>query len=212
MRCYLCGSRKRLTDDHIPPKGFFPPPRPSNLITVPCCEACNASYSKDDEAVRAWMSSTIFASPAGEWIFKNKTMGTFRNSPAFLSKFLSTMQPTRLMTVEEGEIDAISFELPFDRIERFALRITKGLLTHYFPDYDYSTAEFRVDYIQPRVDALEKIAPLRDLLAYDQRGDGVFQFRVGLTDSNQSGVWLLVFYGAVLLLVSHTKNGWGKIE
>jgi hypothetical protein len=114
------------------------------------------------------------------------------------------------MTVEDGEIDAVSFTLPYDRIERFTLRVTKGLLAHYYPDYDFSTAAFRVDYIPPRVDALDRVAPLRDMLVYDERGAGVFQFRRGLTESKQSGIWLLVFYGAMMFLVTHTKNNWGQ--
>lgn len=32
--CYLCGATDGLTDDHVPPKSFFPTPRPKNLITV----------------------------------------------------------------------------------------------------------------------------------------------------------------------------------
>lgn len=44
------------TKDHIPPKGLFPKPRPSSLITVPSCSSCNKSYSKDDEYLRDVLS------------------------------------------------------------------------------------------------------------------------------------------------------------
>ena len=37
------------TDDHVPPKGFFPKPRPSNLITVPSCDKCNSEFEIHDE-------------------------------------------------------------------------------------------------------------------------------------------------------------------
>ena len=46
--CVYCGTEQRLTVDHIPPKCLFPPPRPPNSITVPCCHDCNSRFSKDD--------------------------------------------------------------------------------------------------------------------------------------------------------------------
>ena len=36
------------TRDHIPPKSFFSTPRPSDLITVPSCGACNSGFQRDD--------------------------------------------------------------------------------------------------------------------------------------------------------------------
>ena len=209
MSCYLCGAAHRLTKDHIPPKGFFPPPRPSNLITVPCCKTCNESYSKDDEAVRVWFSASLGRSSAGEWIYENKALtGTVAKSPAFREKMLSTMQDTKLLT-EDGEIEAVRFTFPIDRVERFIVRCTKGLLRHYYPNYDYSNATFSVQHLLPRADVLKQLEPLRDLLAYDSRGEGVFQIRRGLTQSEQSGAWLLIFYEAVIFMVANTKNNFG---
>lgn len=50
--CAFCGSTTALTRDHLPPKSFFRRPRPANLITVPCCEACRARTGNDDEYFR----------------------------------------------------------------------------------------------------------------------------------------------------------------
>lgn len=47
--CAFCGKRDELTRDHVPPKSIFAKPRPSDLITVPCCRACNRQWSTDDE-------------------------------------------------------------------------------------------------------------------------------------------------------------------
>ena len=52
-QCAYCGEFKAQTRDHIPPKGLFPKPLPSDLITVPCCEECRAGGSQDDEYFRA---------------------------------------------------------------------------------------------------------------------------------------------------------------
>ncbi len=48
-KCVLCGDNKATTNEHIPPKGIFLKPRPSNLITVPACDNCNNGSSKADE-------------------------------------------------------------------------------------------------------------------------------------------------------------------
>ena len=48
-KCIYCEENLGLTRDHIPPKELFPNPRPSNLITVPCCERCRSEQSLDDE-------------------------------------------------------------------------------------------------------------------------------------------------------------------
>jgi hypothetical protein len=206
MRCYLCGASENLTRDHIPPKGFFPPPRPSNLITVPCCHTCNQNYSLDDEAARLWFSAHLGASKAGEWIVENRAS---KRSPALIQSLLATMEETKLLTVENGVIDVTRFEIPVNRIEKFIIRVTKGLLTHSFPDYDYVKAIFDVKHIPQTVDNLSKLEPLKNMLRYDYRGDEVIQYRGGITESKQSGVWILLFYGAVLFAVSHTKNNWG---
>src|SRR5512142_2642153 len=39
--------------DHVPPKGLFGKPRPSNLITVRCCGDCHDAMSKGDEVLKA---------------------------------------------------------------------------------------------------------------------------------------------------------------
>lgn len=50
--CIYCGTNKDMTVEHIPPKALFPEPRPSNMLTVPCCKKCNESFSLDDEYFR----------------------------------------------------------------------------------------------------------------------------------------------------------------
>jgi hypothetical protein len=207
MRCYLCGSTNSITDDHVPPKGFFPEPRPSNLITVPCCVQCNNAFSKDDEAVRTWFCAAIGATPAGEWILKNKVVrGIMTRSPAFRETLLNSMQDTKLLSEEGGLIDVVSFSMETSRVERFALRVVKGLLSFYYPEYDYFQDAFSLRFVEPTRDNLNKLDTVKDLLRYDFRGDGVIQYRFGLTDTCRSGLWIIVFYGAVLFLVHHTKN------
>jgi hypothetical protein len=50
--CIYCGTGPAGSVDHVPPEGFFPRPRPKNLITVPCCRPCNEGFSMDDQYAR----------------------------------------------------------------------------------------------------------------------------------------------------------------
>lgn len=50
--CAYCGRDGPATRDHIPPKGLFPEPLPSDMLTVPCCESCRQGWSNDDEYFR----------------------------------------------------------------------------------------------------------------------------------------------------------------
>lgn len=161
----------------------------------------------DDEAARLWFSTSLGASKAGEWILENKAN---KSSPALIHSLLSTGFDTTLSTVDEGVLDVTQCSLPFDRVERFMVRITKGMLVNFFPAYDYTAAEFDVRHVHQTVDSLKKLEPLRDMLLYFQRGNGVFQGRGGLTESGQSGVWIFLFYEAALFVVAHSKNNWGR--
>ena len=56
IQCAYCGDLNATTRDHVPPKLCFPEPRPSNLITVPACAACNHGFSKSDELFGTFQS------------------------------------------------------------------------------------------------------------------------------------------------------------
>src|SRR5437867_11429962 len=116
---------------------------------------------------------------------------------------LTTMRDVELVT-EEGTVEASAFSIPRERVVPFMVRIVKGLLSHYYPQYDYTAATWQVRHVPQTEKNLAMLEHVRDLLRYDCRGAGVFQYRGGLTsDSGASGIWLLVFYEAIMFLVGH---------
>jgi hypothetical protein len=208
-RCYLCGSTAQLTRDHVPPKGFFPTPLPSNLITVPCCQACNASYQLDDEAVRAFFSIAVGRSAAGDWIWEQKVVGsTVARSPRFREELLSRIGSPDVSTPLDAQ-NLCPVNLPTERIERFITRLTKGLIHHYFPDYDYSTSTFQVKHIPPTEESARTVHEImagRPGTSYDERGNGVIRYQYGISDTGLSGIWFFMFYDAMFYLVMHTRK------
>jgi len=57
--CAYCGEIRPLSREHVPPKNLFSKPRPSDLITIPCCDTCNNAASKDDEYFRLAITTGI---------------------------------------------------------------------------------------------------------------------------------------------------------
>jgi len=197
--CYICGSIENLTNDHLPPEGFFPPKQAHDLITAPLCENCHRPLAKDDEVMRMWLSSHGAASPAGKWIFKHKVVAsTIARSQKLLDNIQRYLKP-----LPSGAF----FSIPQSRAIPFIRRLTKGLLYTLYPDYDYFPDYFTVHYHIPSGASLPTIKKLVVSLTPIQRGDGVFQVWHGLTsDTKDSGAWLYVFYNAVYFICLHSKR------
>src|ERR1051325_6943568 len=170
--CYLCGSQKDLTRDHVPAQNLFKPPLPSNLITVPCCRKCNGAYSKLEEEFRVFVASPINCSPAGKWILEKKVIGsTFKRSKRFTHYFAQHMQPNNVVT-PAGEI-GVPVKMNRESVTSCLIKITRGLLTHFYPNIDSSDTnmEFDVDlFEQFRVDQ-NFIDSFGAPFTYDERGD-----------------------------------------
>jgi hypothetical protein len=202
-KCYLCGSTENLTRDHIPPASYFPKPRPKNLITVDCCERCNNGLSLDDEAFRAWVCAVRKSSDAGKKIYERVSKTTFKRSPGLLATFARSRSIEMLET--QGTvvpIHAVGFSV--DRANRVLVRFTKGLLTTFYPAYDYSEDSFEVFRPKPIREDLEKVRGLAECCLRDSRGEGVFDFWHNAA-SGTFGCWIYAFYNEAVFVVKHRK-------
>ena len=133
--CIYCGARRAETRDHVPPKSFFPTPRPANMITVPCCGACNETYGRDDEKVRNILTSlaTTERHPA----ILNQ-IGTKRDRsltrPKGRSTFEHYVKSILQVAVEtKGGLyvgKSLAFNLDQAVMDRFFERVARGLLFH----------------------------------------------------------------------------------
>lgn len=131
VECVYCSAANPTTLDHIPPKGIFPPPRSANLITVPCCKECNASFGRDDEYFRAVLASRddVGSNAAALALMDTIYRGLSRpQSAGFKTSFLAATYPVELLTssgIYVGQSMGINVEYP--RLERVTARIIRGM-------------------------------------------------------------------------------------
>lgn len=194
MNCFLCGSTENLTDDHIPPKCIFAPPRPTNLITVRACFTCNNSFKLDDEYFRVAIAAQGYWSKSGRRIWEEKVVGsTFVRSPALRKVLTDSIIPIPLDRRSEHFPEAEE-GIHFDRgrINRVLNKVLRGLYRHHYPTIDLGaeiTTEFEM--IAPSAEACE----LLNVLKREDIGGDSFRYWRGLSkDDLRVSIWAFSFY------------------
>jgi hypothetical protein len=202
--CIYCQTNPQETADHVPPKGLFKEPRPSNLITVPACFQCNNSFGADDD---------YFLNLALEWGASETSDGK-----GVVDKRLRSMKRKEGRSVWKPFFDkfkavevyspgglylANSFACSLDtaRLIRTVNRIIRGL---YFevtktplPAGDYTRSMLFSHYVEKHKDESEamEFIPFIPQLPGRVIGEGTFEFRYCLLDQDcYSSFWYLEFY------------------
>jgi hypothetical protein len=77
------------------------------------------------------------------------------------------------------------------------LRITKGLLRHYYPSYDHSHDVFCITNIRTvdNPSGMAIVEALKSKLTKDSRGDQIFEVWHGLTTDGPGAFWVFLFFG-----------------
>ena len=212
--CVYCHSPKDLTRDHIPPKSFFPAPRPSDLITVPCCSECNGESTENDEYLRNYL---IFSSQCrGHWAARQLHESGLRSLE---DPNAGELSDPLFNTGNQSWPGDLVRSLPFDygvtvapdheRIEDVIERIVVGLFwkendKYLPPDYTVDTVgSYDPTYINWPVQ--ESIRRLQSEEEPVNIGDGVFQYWWSWTEHAPPGEthtsdWVLEFYEGTIFL------------
>ncbi len=120
--CYAC-NQPATTREHVPPKGFFPPGRRRNLITVPSCSIHNCDNALDVEYVRNAIASLAGLNETGELLF-DTAKRSFDHSPALFQK---TFQSFIVRSPEE-EIGTYRFDLK--RVDAMMTAVIRAIHYH----------------------------------------------------------------------------------
>jgi hypothetical protein len=201
--CIYCGENNPTTKDHIPPKGLFANPRPSNLLTVPCCSTCHDKTSKDDEYFRDMLSMCIstFNHPDVQGILPK----VFR-ALAKPNKIKSTKAFIETIGLQEYKtMSGIyhTYGVDIFRLDKVVERTVKGLYYHergvIFP-FTGTVKCYLVKALE-NIDAFN--ATVAKAKAGSERiiGNDTFKYKMSQGDEPFLEVWLLTFYEVVEFLV-----------
>lgn len=209
--CIYCGSSEDMTIDHIPPKALFPEPRPSNMLTVPCCKKCNELFSKDDEYFRTALVShvSVYFDPNVQAV--NKKLLRSMSWPEATAMANAIRKSLHVVDVNsQGGIylgRSPAMLVSADRINRVTNRIARGLfyIIHDYPvpmRYEVTCVFRDVAFSMPK----EFIAPWKGFWKQPVTiGENVFSYSYALCVDDPNGMlfiyWFygkLWFYGYVL--------------
>jgi hypothetical protein len=200
--CYLCGKTEEelgapLTSDHVIADCFFPQPKPKNLLTLPCCPACQKAYSKDEEYVRGSLSaiSNLGTNKDALYAWK-KTHRGLQRRPAVYADFRSRMSPVK---VHGTTLPGLLFSQ--QRTEKVVKKIALGLHYHLTGVLFPADVETSVFY-QPDT-LLENILKQAQYRGYYGNS---FSY-AGAVCREGDSLWWLSFYESVLFIVVLWPNG-----
>lgn len=204
--CYLCGE-PATTREHIPPKSIFPGPRPLDLITVPACESCNRTASKDDEYFR-WLVATAAADePTAQAVVETKVLPQFRRRPALLQEIMKNAVWRAEVRSPGGIILGYKpgFRIDRPRVQRVVNRVVRGLFLRHAGRRLPSGYDVRRFVMNPRLNEEFK----NQIVALPLRGtrDEVFEYRFSAAvEDPDTTIWFLMFYKR-LLFMTMTERG-----
>jgi hypothetical protein len=127
--CYWCGAES-VSDDHVPPRSFFPKGKRIDLIKVSSCKRHNEGLSKLDEKFRLYLQMSADSRVALDE-FKATTLRGLRREEAtgFRKSLASSAAPMML----NGR-KATSFEVKPEEMNTFSEKILRGLYFHHYDE------------------------------------------------------------------------------
>lgn len=212
--CVYCHSPKDLTRDHIPPKSFFPKPRPTNLITVLCCRECHEEFTENDEYLRNYLVlspqcrghvAARQLQKSGLRSLQDPNAGQFSNPypnianrrrPSFLASTIASGYGASVASDDERIEDVIERIV----VGLFWVETDKYLPPGYSVDvvgsYDFRYMDWQVQQSVRRLQSEEEPANI---------GEGVFQYWWSRAENappeeTHRSDWMLQFYEGTTFL------------
>lgn len=191
--CCYCGNNVATTKDHIPPKSIFTKPRPSDLITVPCCFECNNKVSSIDERFKAYLGLHVARSGGlADKFFKQGTLPTTRHNRSLKNTVLTS---TKRIFLYDG-FDPVPREMYLAKWDNEAHdvtieRITRGLFYYHYGKIIGNDASIQVSFFD------KPPGNFGYQLEANSVGNGLFNYKYAKAeDCVYSSIWLLEFYGS----------------
>jgi len=212
--CVFCGG-PATTRDHVPPRGIFAEPRPSTLVTVPACEACNNKASQHDEKFRNIIGLRADPSvPEALRLWLTKALPGLQRNRREMSSLQSTMHEVDLFN-EDGTFIGRRTAAAFSKEahDRTVERITRGLYFHHYGVPLLPSTSVDVFFIGDGKSWVNVFAEaLPKMQVRNIGGKTVFWYAHGLVgDVPQASLWFYVFYTThVAAAVTRVQSDLGR--
>jgi hypothetical protein len=150
--CYMC-DKAATSNEHFPPKCFFPNGYRDNLWTVPSCDEHNSKKSTDDEYLLLMIYSSYENDHSMRIQVTNWAERAVRNNPNIRNLFVNS-RPWG------GSSELIAFDVDQERMNRELEHIARAIYFHEFHDkWPYQIGilctSLRIDPILEGVKAFE---------------------------------------------------------
>jgi hypothetical protein len=207
--CVYCGEAPATTDDHAPPKGLFPRPRPSDLITVRSCNDCNCGDGEDDDYFRFVLTAVAHTENSAAMAVLQSVARALRRPEAagFRTALHESIQfPSNYRPSGDYEGPPPMGHIDLKRMKRVANRILKAyffmhtgrripkayeVITYVHDEMYFFSPSIPKFFSQTLEEARE-----------DMIGDGsVFRYCVAFpkSDHPDTSVWWFLYYDAYII-------------
>jgi hypothetical protein len=199
--CAYCGSAAPEARDHIPPKGMFGRPCPSDLLTVPCCERCRSGWSKDDEYFRTVVLSAdnLQADPRTAKVTKSLLRSLVKLSKKGFSHLMGKSLTIVELLTKSGLLvgKRPGIKIDSNRVTRVLVRILRALFYREFgfPVPGDYTVDATFDQYGERILPMHKRPPF---VPIRRTANNIFLWTYAkASDDPLATLWIGAFYGKV---------------
>jgi hypothetical protein len=204
QRCIYCQVNPKETNDHVPPKGLFRQPRPSNLVTVPACLPCNNGFSgEDDYFLNLALEWAASESSDGRGVAEKRLRSMKRKEgrnvwkPFFAkAKAVEVYSPGGLYLA-----NSLEFSLDMGKLIRTVNRMIRGLYFEFtkapLPLGDYTRSMLFSHYVEKHKNEPKAVEFVQFIPQLPGRviGQDTFEVRYFVLDpARHSSFWYLEFY------------------
>lgn len=192
--CAICGKGSATTKDHVPPKGCFAKPWPSDLITVPACIKCNHDGSKYDESFRVYLSIHVgIDSDATKKLWTNHAIRTIKHNSRLRSQIIGSMRPVEIFSkggIYLGKKTGVLWNS--EDHDMVIKRTIRGLYYHQYNEILPSESKIKVGWHRELTDEMMELTknfPQHSI----SNGDFIYKFNRA-EEKPDASLWVFQFY------------------
>lgn len=194
VMCIYCGNKPGSTRDHVPPKSLFPKPRPVNMLTVPCCDDCQARFKKDEDVFMAWITiGPAIESRAGKPLWEQKLKRTFEKDRGVNEIIRRSCKPVDLKTpagIYLGK--GLASSIDHERKNNVLGKIVRGLFWVEYNERLPEDVAIEIYGVSRTGEDIENLSAR----TYEGKaiGEGIFEYRYARAPESFESYWVMSFF------------------